>query len=128
MVAAGYTMCVFRLIALSGCLFFSSVYVFRYGSSANLVLSTGNGVNGYTLDAALGEFILTHPDVRPFPSFTHLIIITAFFSFLKLEKIDQDPNPRQDLLLQRRQLDVLPPTSRQLSEQHQVPDERQVPV
>lgn len=36
----------------------------RYGSSANLVLSTGNGVNGYTLDAALGEFILTHPDVR----------------------------------------------------------------
>jgi fructose-1,6-bisphosphatase I len=36
----------------------------RYGSSANLVLSTGSGVNGYTLDAALGEFILTHPDVR----------------------------------------------------------------
>ena len=37
---------------------------YRYGSSANLVLSTGNGVNGYTLDAALGEFILTHPEVR----------------------------------------------------------------
>ena len=36
----------------------------RYGSSANLVLSTGNGVNGYTLDPGLGEFILTHPDVR----------------------------------------------------------------
>lgn len=36
----------------------------RYGSSANLVLTTGHGVNGYTLDAALGEFILTHPDVR----------------------------------------------------------------
>ncbi|EIW85183.1 fructose-1,6-bisphosphatase [Coniophora puteana RWD-64-598 SS2] len=43
MVAAGYTM---------------------YGSSANLVLSTGSGVNGYTLDAALGEFILTHPDIK----------------------------------------------------------------
>lgn len=38
-------------------------YASRYGSSANLVLSTGSGVNGYTLDAALGEFILTHPDV-----------------------------------------------------------------
>ena len=36
----------------------------RYGSSANLILSTGNGVNGYTLDPGLGEFILTHPDVR----------------------------------------------------------------
>lgn len=36
----------------------------RYGSSANLVLSTGNGVNGYTLDPGLGEFILTHPGVR----------------------------------------------------------------
>ena len=36
----------------------------RYGSSANLVFSTGRGVNGYTLDPALGEFILTHPDVR----------------------------------------------------------------
>ncbi|OJA19044.1 hypothetical protein AZE42_06315, partial [Rhizopogon vesiculosus] len=43
MVAAGYTM---------------------YGSSANLVLSTGSGVNGYTLDASLGEFILTHPDIK----------------------------------------------------------------
>jgi len=43
MVAAGYTM---------------------YGSSANLVLSTGNGVNGYTLDTSLGEFVLTHPDIK----------------------------------------------------------------
>ncbi|TFY62757.1 hypothetical protein EVJ58_g3664 [Rhodofomes roseus] len=43
MVAAGYTM---------------------YGSSANMVLTTGNGVNGYTLDPSLGEFILTHPDIK----------------------------------------------------------------
>lgn len=35
----------------------------RYGSSCNLILTTGQGVNGYTLDPALGEFILTHPDV-----------------------------------------------------------------
>ncbi len=38
-------------------------FINRYGSSANLVLSTGSGVNGYTLDASLGEFILTHPNV-----------------------------------------------------------------
>lgn len=34
-----------------------------YGSSANLVLTTGNGVNGYTLDNGIGEFILTHPNI-----------------------------------------------------------------
>lgn len=43
MVAAGYTM---------------------YGSSCNLVLTTGNGVDGFTLDESLGEFILTHPEIR----------------------------------------------------------------
>ncbi|KAI6167008.1 fructose-1,6-bisphosphatase class 1/Sedoheputulose-1,7-bisphosphatase [Pisolithus thermaeus] len=32
-----------------------------YGSSANLVLSTGSGVNGYTLDAALGDPIKIPP-------------------------------------------------------------------
>lgn len=31
-----------------------------YGSSCTFVLSTGNGVNGFTLDPSLGEFILTH--------------------------------------------------------------------
>ncbi|KAK0544778.1 Fructose-1,6-bisphosphatase [Tilletia horrida] len=35
-----------------------------YGSSANMVLTTGNGVNGYTLDNEIGEFILTHPNIR----------------------------------------------------------------
>lgn len=51
MVAAGYTM---------------------YGSSANLVLTTGQGVNGYTLDPALGEFILTHPDVSTSSTSAHV--------------------------------------------------------
>ncbi|KAL0351588.1 UNVERIFIED_CONTAM: Fructose-1,6-bisphosphatase, cytosolic [Sesamum calycinum] len=35
-----------------------------YGSSCTLVLSTGSGVNGFTLDPSLGEFILTHPDIK----------------------------------------------------------------
>ncbi|KAG7661231.1 FBP1 [[Candida] subhashii] len=43
MVAAGYTM---------------------YGASAHLMLTTGRGVNGFTLDTQLGEFILTQPDLR----------------------------------------------------------------
>jgi len=43
MVAGGYTM---------------------YGASTNLMLTTGQGVNGFTLDTSLGEFILTHPNLR----------------------------------------------------------------
>jgi fructose-1,6-bisphosphatase I len=34
-----------------------------YGPSTMLVLTTGNGVNGFTLDQNIGEFILTHPDM-----------------------------------------------------------------
>ncbi|RKP27812.1 fructose-1,6-bisphosphatase class 1/Sedoheputulose-1,7-bisphosphatase, partial [Syncephalis pseudoplumigaleata] len=36
----------------------------NYGSMCNLLLTTGHGVNGYTLDSSIGEFILTHPNVR----------------------------------------------------------------
>lgn len=43
MVAAGYTM---------------------YGASAHLMLTTGRGVHGFTLDTQLGEFILTQPDLK----------------------------------------------------------------
>lgn len=35
-----------------------------YGPSTMLVLTTGHGVNGFTLDRNIGEFILTHPDIR----------------------------------------------------------------
>ena len=35
-----------------------------YGSATNVVLTCGAGVNGFTLDASIGEFILTHPNMR----------------------------------------------------------------
>jgi fructose-1,6-bisphosphatase I len=35
-----------------------------YGSSTMLVYSTGNGVHGFTLDPGIGEFLLSHPDIR----------------------------------------------------------------
>jgi fructose-1,6-bisphosphatase I len=35
-----------------------------YGSSTMMVYTTGNGVHGFTLDPAIGEFILSHPDIR----------------------------------------------------------------
>lgn len=34
-----------------------------YGSSTMLVYTTGNGVNGFTLDPSLGEFCLSNPDL-----------------------------------------------------------------
>ena len=36
----------------------------QYGPSSMFVLTTGNGVNGFTLDTSIGEFILTHPDMK----------------------------------------------------------------
>jgi fructose-1,6-bisphosphatase I/sedoheptulose-1,7-bisphosphatase len=35
-----------------------------YGPSTMLVLSMGRGVHGFTLDREIGEFMLTHPDLR----------------------------------------------------------------
>jgi len=34
-----------------------------YGPSTMMVLTTGNGVNGFTLDQNIGEFLLTHPNM-----------------------------------------------------------------
>lgn len=34
-----------------------------YGPTTMMILTTGNGVNGFTLDRDVGEFILTHPDM-----------------------------------------------------------------
>ncbi|MEQ8687219.1 MAG: class 1 fructose-bisphosphatase [Imperialibacter sp.] len=35
-----------------------------YGSSTMLVYSTGHGVNGFTYDPSLGEFFLSHPNMK----------------------------------------------------------------
>jgi fructose-1,6-bisphosphatase I len=35
-----------------------------YGSSTMLVLSTGNGVNGFTFDPAVGMYLLSHPNMK----------------------------------------------------------------
>ena len=41
----------------------ASGYV-MYGSSTMLVYTTGNGVNGFTYDAAVGLFFLSHPNIK----------------------------------------------------------------
>ena len=35
-----------------------------YGSSTVLVYTAGNGVNGFTLDPSIGEFCLSHPNIK----------------------------------------------------------------
>ena len=35
-----------------------------YGSSTMLVYTTGNGVNGFTLDPSIGEFLLSHRQIK----------------------------------------------------------------
>ena len=39
-----------------------------YGSSTMLVYATARGVNGFTLDQAIGEYTLSHPDIKCPPS------------------------------------------------------------
>jgi len=35
-----------------------------YGSSTMMVYTTGRGVHGFTLDPSIGEFLLSHPDIK----------------------------------------------------------------
>jgi len=45
-----------------------------YGSSAMMVYATRRGVNGFTLDPAIGEFTLSHPDITcPSETFAYSI-------------------------------------------------------
>jgi fructose-1,6-bisphosphatase I len=37
---------------------------FLYGTSTMLVFTTGKGVQGFTLDPSIGEFLLSHPDIK----------------------------------------------------------------
>jgi fructose-1,6-bisphosphatase I len=53
-----------------------------YGSSTMLVYTTGNGVNGFTLDPSIGEFCLSHPNMRmPKTGKTYSINQGNFVSF-----------------------------------------------
>ena len=48
-----------------------------YGPATMLVLTTGNGVNGFTLDSDIGEFILTHPNMSIPPDTQEFAINTS---------------------------------------------------
>ena len=53
-----------------------------YGSSTMLVYTTGYGVNGFTLDPSIGEFCLSHPDMKiPKTGKTYSVNQGNFLSF-----------------------------------------------
>ncbi|RMH17161.1 MAG: fructose-1,6-bisphosphatase, partial [Gemmatimonadetes bacterium] len=47
----------------AGCRQLAAGYVV-YGSSTMLVYTSGSGVHGFTLDPSIGEFLLSHPNIR----------------------------------------------------------------
>jgi len=49
-----------------------------YGSSTMLVYTTGNGVHGFTLDPLLGEFLLSHPNIRMPETGAYLSVNNAY--------------------------------------------------
>ena len=52
-----------RILLRPGNQLVSSGYA-MYGSATNVVLTTGRGVHGFTMDGSIGEFVLTHPDMK----------------------------------------------------------------
>ena len=51
-----------------------------YGSSTMLVYSSGTGVHGFTLDPSIGEFLLSHPNIRmPEPPQRYYSVNEAYY-------------------------------------------------
>jgi len=85
LVAAGYTM---------------------YGSATMIVLTTGRGVNAFTLDPSSGEFVLTHPNIKT-PKKTNIYSINEGYSkywFPEVKKYVEklkDPQDSKSIYSQR---------------------------
>ncbi len=52
-----------------------------YGSSTMLVYTTGDGVHGFTLDPSVGEFFLSHPDIRTPPRAKYYSVNEAYTNY-----------------------------------------------
>ena len=52
-----------------------------YGSSTMMVYTTGDGVHGFTLDPSVGEFFLSHPDIRIPPRSKYYSVNEAYTNY-----------------------------------------------
>jgi fructose-1,6-bisphosphatase I len=73
-----------------------------YGTSTMLVYTTGKGVNGFTLDPSIGEFCLSHPEMR-IPKTGHIYSINEGYyvhfpqgvkSYIKYCQVEDDATNR----------------------------------
>jgi fructose-1,6-bisphosphatase I len=73
-----------------------------YGTSTMLVYTTGRGVNGFTLDPSIGEFCLSHPEMR-IPKTGHIYSINEGYyvhfpqgvkSYIKYCQVEDDATNR----------------------------------
>jgi fructose-1,6-bisphosphatase I len=68
-----------------------------YGSSTMMVYTTGQGAHGFTLDPSIGEFLLSHPNIRIPERARYLSVNDAY---------EQDwPEPTRELMRRYRGLD-----------------------
>ncbi|HEY0929031.1 MAG TPA: class 1 fructose-bisphosphatase [Gemmatimonas sp.] len=68
-----------------------------YGSSTMMVYTTGQGAHGFTLDPSIGEFLLSHPNIRIPANARYLSVNDAY---------EQDwPEPTRALMRRYRGLD-----------------------
>lgn len=81
-----------------------------YGASTMLVYTSGMGVHGFTLDPAVGEFLLTHPDIRIPEKLKYYSVnqgyekywtegVKRFTRYLQGDMPDKDGNYRKGLSL-----------------------------
>ncbi len=56
-----------------------------YGSSTMLVYTTGHGVNGFTLDPSIGEFCLSHPNIK-IPSHGNIFSVN-YYNYPKFPEV-----------------------------------------
>lgn len=71
-----------------------------YGSSTMLVMTTGSGVHGFTLDPSVGEFLLSHPDIKiPERGSTYSINegYTHYWDKATREVVDYFKDPNNDI-------------------------------
>jgi fructose-1,6-bisphosphatase len=73
-----------------------------YGTSTMIVYTTGYGVNGFTLNPAIGTFYLSHPNMK-FSEDGHIysinVIMCTFHKGLKITLNTANQKKRIDLIL-----------------------------
>jgi fructose-1,6-bisphosphatase I len=68
-----------------------------YGSSTMLVYATRRGVNGFTLDQSIGEFTLSHPDIKcPPAGKMYSVNHGNFFQYDEKEKQNKTASHKKD--------------------------------